>query len=126
MAVRISGRGSRLSISKSATVDLETADAIASSVYDHFRSALAARHWLEFIKLPFRPPFDFAFTASRCEVSSPPVTPDQLIAKWKAVELKERSAAQSHFIDLGLMLKEPASTDADPTGDWYAFERGAS
>jgi type II restriction/modification system DNA methylase subunit YeeA len=54
------------------------------------------------------------------------VTPDQFIAKWKAVELKERSAAQSHFIDLCHMLGEPAPTDVDPKGDWYAFERGAT
>ncbi|QWG24140.1 class I SAM-dependent DNA methyltransferase [Bradyrhizobium sediminis] len=54
------------------------------------------------------------------------MTPDQFIAKWKAVELKERSAAQSHFIDLCHMLDEPAPTDADPTGAWYAFERGAT
>jgi hypothetical protein len=54
------------------------------------------------------------------------VTPDQFIAKWKVAELKERSAAQSHFIDLCGMLDEPAPTDADPTGEWYAFERGAT
>lgn len=54
------------------------------------------------------------------------MTPDQFITKWKAAELKERSAAQSHFIDLCHMLDEPAPTDADPTGDWYAFERGAT
>ena len=54
------------------------------------------------------------------------MTPEQFIAKWKAAELKERSAAQSHFIDLCRMLDEPAPTDADPTGDWYAFERGAT
>jgi hypothetical protein len=40
------------------------------------------------------------------------VTPDQFIAKWKAVELKERSAAQSHFIDLCHMLEEPAHSNA--------------
>jgi hypothetical protein len=56
----------------------------------------------------------------------PPVTPDEFIAKWKAAELKERSAAQSHFIDLCRMLDEPAPTDADPKGEWYAFERGAT
>ena len=44
----------------------------------------------------------------------------------EAVELKERSAAQSHSIDLCRMLDEPAPTDVDPTGDWYAFERGAT
>jgi type II restriction/modification system DNA methylase subunit YeeA len=54
------------------------------------------------------------------------VTPDEFIRKWKAVELKERSAAQSHFIDLCRMMDEPAPTDVDPTGDWYAFERGAT
>jgi type II restriction/modification system DNA methylase subunit YeeA len=54
------------------------------------------------------------------------MTPDQFITKWKASELKERSAAQSHFIDLCLMLDEPAPTDADPRGEWYAFERGAT
>jgi type II restriction/modification system DNA methylase subunit YeeA len=54
------------------------------------------------------------------------VTPDDFIRKWKTVELKERSAAQSHFIDLCRMLNEPAPTDVDPKGDWYAFERGAT
>lgn len=54
------------------------------------------------------------------------MTPDDFIRKWKAVELKERAAAQSHFIDLCQMLNEPTPTDADPKGDWYAFERGAT
>jgi type II restriction/modification system DNA methylase subunit YeeA len=54
------------------------------------------------------------------------VTPDQFIAKWKVAELKERSAAQSHFIDLCGMLDEPGPTDADPMGEWYSFERGAT
>src|SRR6202163_1801501 len=60
------------------------------------------------------------------KLSRPPVTSDEFIAKWKAVELKERSAAHSHFIDLRRMLDEPAPTDVDPTGEWYAFERGAT
>ncbi len=46
--------------------------------------------------------------------------------KWRAVELKEKSAAQSHFIDLCKMLSELAPTDADPKGDWYCFEKGAT
>jgi hypothetical protein len=54
------------------------------------------------------------------------MTPNEFVTKWKAVELKERSAAQSHFIDLCRMLDEPAPTDAGPTGDWYCFERGAT
>ena len=54
------------------------------------------------------------------------MTPDKFIEKWKASELKERSAAQSHFIDLCALLDEAAPTDADPKGEWYCFERGAS
>ena len=40
------------------------------------------------------------------------------------VELKERSAAQEHFIDLCRLLGEPTPAEADPTGDHYCFERG--
>jgi type II restriction/modification system DNA methylase subunit YeeA len=54
------------------------------------------------------------------------MTPDQFITKWKAIELKERSAAHSHFDDLCRLLDEPTPTDADPTGSWYCFERGAT
>jgi len=52
-------------------------------------------------------------------------TPGAFIAKWHASELTERSAAQSHFIDLCHLLGEPTPTDADPLGEWYCFERGA-
>jgi len=62
-----------------------------------------------------------------CQVAGPTeLTPDEFIRKWKAAELKERAAAQSHFIDLCRMLDEPAPTDADAKGEWYAFERGAT
>ena len=54
------------------------------------------------------------------------MTPNAFIEKWKAATLTERSAAQSHFIDLCRMLDEPAPTDADPRGEFYAFERGAT
>ena len=53
------------------------------------------------------------------------MTPDEFISKWRASELKERSAAQSHFNDLCRVLGEPTPTDADPTGERYCFERGA-
>ena len=55
-----------------------------------------------------------------------PVTPEQFIAKWKAADLKERAAAQSHFNDLCELLDEPKPTDADPKGEWYCFEKGAT
>ena len=53
------------------------------------------------------------------------VTPSEFITKWRASELKERSASQEHFIDLCRLLDEPTPADADPTGDTYCFERGA-
>ena len=51
--------------------------------------------------------------------------PGEFIAKWRASELKERSASQEHFIDLCRVLGEPTPADADPTGERYCFERGA-
>ncbi|MQX36873.1 class I SAM-dependent DNA methyltransferase [Roseospira navarrensis] len=54
------------------------------------------------------------------------MTPESFIAKWQAAELKERSAAQEHFIDLCRMLGEQTPAEADPKGEWYCFERGAT
>ena len=54
------------------------------------------------------------------------MTPLAFIQKWKAVQLKERSAAQEHFLDLCRLLEERTPADADPLGEWYCFERGAS
>ena len=53
------------------------------------------------------------------------MTPGAFIAKWRAAELKERSAAQEHFIDLCRLLGEPTPAEADPGGEHYCFERGA-
>ena len=53
------------------------------------------------------------------------MTPGTFIAKWRAAELKERSAAQEHYIDLCRLLGEPTPAEADPTGERYCFERGA-
>lgn len=54
------------------------------------------------------------------------MTPEQFIGKWQAADLRERAAAQSHFNDLCELLDEPKPTDADPKGEWYCFERGAT
>lgn len=54
------------------------------------------------------------------------ITVDQFIRKWGCAELKERSAAQEHFIDLCHVLGEPTPADIDPRGDFYCFERGAT
>ena len=53
------------------------------------------------------------------------MTPGEFAAKWRGITTSERAAAQSHFIDLCRVLGEPAPTDADPDGTWYAFEKGA-
>lgn len=55
-----------------------------------------------------------------------PLTVDQFIRKWSSAELKERSAAQEHFIDLCQLLEEQTPAEADPHGDFYCFERGAT
>jgi hypothetical protein len=47
------------------------------------------------------------------------------VAKWQGSTRAERAAAQEHFIDLCRMLGQPTPNDADPTGEWYAFEKGA-
>lgn len=58
-------------------------------------------------------------------MKNPTLAPHEFIAKWHASQLKERSAAQEHFIDLCRLLGEPTPAEADPEGDHYCFERGA-
>lgn len=55
----------------------------------------------------------------------PAITPSEFAAKWGSSQLRERAGSQEHFIDLCRMLGEPTPAEADPTGDWYTFERGA-
>ncbi|MCL4369881.1 MAG: class I SAM-dependent DNA methyltransferase [Chloroflexi bacterium] len=50
----------------------------------------------------------------------------QFIARWQRSTLTERSAAQSHFIDLCRLLGQPTPTEADPTGESYTFEKGVT
>ena len=54
------------------------------------------------------------------------MTPQEFISKWRNLELKERSASQSHFIDLCALLGIPDPIAADPKGEWFAFEKGAT
>jgi hypothetical protein len=48
----------------------------------------------------------------------------EFIAKWKKANLKERSVAQEHFIELCRVAGHPTPAQADPTGAGYCFERG--
>lgn len=54
------------------------------------------------------------------------MTPHEFLKKWRQSELKERSASQSHFIDLCSLLGVVDPVSADPKGEWFTFEKGAS
>jgi hypothetical protein len=54
------------------------------------------------------------------------LTPAAFVAKWSPVTLKERSAAQEHFIDLCQLVGHPTPAAADPTGMSFGFEARAS
>lgn len=54
------------------------------------------------------------------------MTPQDFLNKWRHVELKERSASQSHFNDLCALLGVLDPIAADPKGEWFAFEKGAT
>lgn len=56
---------------------------------------------------------------------SPAFTPQEFVAKWRRATLKERSAAQEHFIDLCRLINHPTPAEADPTGTTFSFEAGA-
>lgn len=55
-----------------------------------------------------------------------PMTPVAFIKKWKRASLTERQTAQEHFIDLCLLFGHPTPTEDDPTGEHFAFEKGAT
>jgi len=54
------------------------------------------------------------------------MTPAEFIKKWRNVELKERTASQSHFNDLCRLLGIDDPVTADQKGEWFTFEKGAS
>lgn len=53
------------------------------------------------------------------------LTPTEFAKKWMGSTRPERAASQEHFNDLCRMLGVPTPNEADPTGDTYAFEKGA-
>ncbi|MDR6846817.1 class I SAM-dependent DNA methyltransferase [Sphingomonas sp. BE137] len=54
------------------------------------------------------------------------MTPHEFLKKWRNVELKERTASQSHFNDLCALLGVLDPIAADPQGEWFTFEKGAT
>jgi len=53
------------------------------------------------------------------------MNPAEFVRKWSASRRPERAASQEHFIDLSQLLHEPTPNE-DPTGEHYAFEKGAT
>jgi hypothetical protein len=49
----------------------------------------------------------------------------QFAAKWGRNTRPEKAASQSHFNDLCDLMSVPTPNEADPDGEWYAFEKGA-
>ena len=47
------------------------------------------------------------------------------IAKWRNVDLKERSFYQEHFLDLCALVGHQTPASFDPTGERFCFEAGA-
>jgi hypothetical protein len=52
------------------------------------------------------------------------LSPPEFASKWLGSKRTERAASQEHFIDLCQMLGAPTPNE-DPTGETYAFEKGA-
>lgn len=54
------------------------------------------------------------------------MTPQDFVAKWRTTTLKERSAAQEHFLDICRLLNHPTPAEADPSGEKFTFEAGVT
>lgn len=54
------------------------------------------------------------------------MTPHEFITKWQNSKLKERAAAQEHFLDLCRLLGEKTPAEVDAGGLDYGFEVGAT
>jgi hypothetical protein len=55
--------------------------------------------------------------------ASQPLTAEQFVSKWKLTDLPERAASHEHFLDLCRLLGQPTPAEADPTGEFYCFEK---
>jgi hypothetical protein len=54
------------------------------------------------------------------------MTVSEFIKRWGRVQLSERSAAQQHFLELCEVFQHPRPAEADPTGEWFTFEKGVT
>lgn len=53
------------------------------------------------------------------------LTANDFVAKWRNVELTERSASHQHFLDPCEVVEHPKPAEVDRAGEWFTFERGA-
>ena len=53
------------------------------------------------------------------------ISTGEFALKWIGSERTERAASQEHFIDLCRMIGTQTPNEADPSGNLYAFEKGA-
>lgn len=56
----------------------------------------------------------------------PSLTPQLFVSTWRNSTLKERSAAQEHFIGLCQLIDHPTPAQHDSTGQSFTFEAGVS
>src|SRR5215210_2301674 len=50
----------------------------------------------------------------------------EFVAKWTGSTLTERAASQSHFNDVCRLVGHATPTEADPKGEFFTFEKGAT
>jgi type II restriction/modification system DNA methylase subunit YeeA len=50
------------------------------------------------------------------------ITVAQFVEKWSKIQLKEKSASQSHFNDICALVGHATPTEIDPTGQFFTFE----
>jgi type II restriction/modification system DNA methylase subunit YeeA len=50
------------------------------------------------------------------------ITVEQFVKKWSKIQLKEKSASQSHFNDICALVEHATPTEADPNGSFFTFE----
>jgi hypothetical protein len=55
----------------------------------------------------------------------PNLSAQDFVAKWRRVELSERSMVQQHFLDLCRLVGHEPPAEYDPSGQSFAFEMGA-
>ena len=51
------------------------------------------------------------------------MTPDQFAGKWGRVQLRDRAGSQEHFLDICRLVGESTPAEADPSGDFFTFEK---